>query len=368
MKIAITGSRGFIGKNLLLRLNEYSNSVKIVQIFHTDSNVELQDKIKNVDLIFHTAGVNRPQHSSELNEGNEDFTALLVNSIKKNNTQKPRVVFLSSIQAELDNEYGVSKKKAEKVLLAANNFITPIIYRLPNVFGKWCKPFYNSVVATFCHQIVNNLPVTIHDKNKVITLLYIDDLIDVLLSHLSGDQLIAQDFLPTYKISLNDLHIKLSRFYTMRKDSFVSQVGQGLDRALYSTLTSYLETSQFSYQLDSHSDARGKFVEFLKTENSGQVSFFTSGPGVTRGQHYHHTKTEKFLVVSGKACFRFSHLISEEYFEIKVSSEIPTVVQTIPGWTHDVINIGDHELICIIWANEIFDKSKPDTIFKKVKV
>lgn len=284
------------------------------------------------------------------------------------------IVYTSSIQAERDNDYGVSKLEAEQALKSlANETGNPVyLYRLPNVFGKWAKPNYNSAVATFCHNIARDLPIEIHDPQAEIRLAYVDDVVESFIRLLSNDS--AQqpspiqfvDIEPEYTISVGQLAHQLNTFKQSRNTLISEPVGTGLVRALYSTYLSYLPASDFSYTVPQYGDERGVFVEMLKTPNAGQFSFFTAHPGITRGGHYHHTKTEKFLVIKGKASFKFRHMQSGEFYEIVTSAEKSEIVETVPGWTHDVTNIGDDELICMLWANEIFDRDKPDTFTSAV--
>ena len=237
------------------------------------------------------------------------------------------------------------------------------IYRLPNVFGKWARPNYNSAVATFCHNIARDLPVQINDPDAMVNLVYVDDVIASFLRVLEGEAQ-STPFVgvePVYQITVGELASQLYRFKATRDNLITERVGSGLVRALYSTYVSYLPPESFTYTVPQHGDERGVFVEMLKTPDAGQFSFFTAHPGVTRGGHYHHSKTEKFLVIKGQACFRFRHMISGEFYELHTSGARPEIVETVPGWTHDITNIGEDELVCMLWANEIFDRDSPDT-------
>jgi len=242
------------------------------------------------------------------------------------------------------------------------------LYRLPNVFGKWCKPNYNSAVATFCNNIANDLPIQINDPAALIRLVYIDDVLDGFMRLLDERPAgVARcEVSPEYSISVGELAAQIGQFKAGRESMVIEAVGTGLTRALYATYLSYLRPETFSYTLPVHADLRGRFVEMLKTRDSGQFSFFTAHPGITRGGHYHHTKNEKFLVIQGRARFGFRHVITGETYEILTDGEMPQVVETVPGWSHDIENIGSNEMIVMLWANEIFDRNHPDTITHKV--
>ena len=369
MRILVTGSNGFIGKNLVMHLKE-RDDIEVI-CFNKDSPIdELSDAIKDVNYIFHLAGINRPKNASEFKIGNIDFTKVLVKKLEEAGSQAT-IIYTSSIQANLDNDYGASKKEAESILLKLNNESkTQVgIYRLPNVFGKWAKPNYNSAVATFCFNIANDLPIQINDPQNIIKLIYIDDLIEQFLKIIDEDIQLSSfiNLEKTYKISVGDLGKQLYKFKDSRANLISEEVGQGLTRALYSTYLSYFPKNNFSYPVPQHKDERGVFVEMLKTSTSGQFSFFTAHPGITRGEHYHHTKTEKFLVIKGYASFNFRHMISGDYHEILIDGEKSEIVETVPGWTHNIKNIGDTELVVMLWANEIFDRDKPDTYANLVK-
>lgn len=369
MKVLITGADGFIGKNLSVHLSEMKN-IEILTFTKKNNLENLSLLVQEADFIFHLAGVNRPVHESEFMEGNLNLTLALCNAIAKSKRKIP-ILYSSSIQAENNSTYGSSKKAAEDSLIQfAQSYGNSIaIYRLPNVFGKWAKPNYNSVVATFCHNIANDLPITINDSEAKIELVYIDDVIssfvDVLDNHVSESGFIV--ITPTYHVALGDLAIQLEKFRDSRSNLITEEVGTDFVRALYSTYVSYLQPKSFSYTVPRYGDDRGVFVEMLKTPNAGQFSFFTAHPGITRGGHYHHSKTEKFLVIKGKALFRFKHILSDEYYELTTSGESPEIVETVPGWTHDVTNIGNDELIVMLWANEIFDRVHPDTYMMKIE-
>ena len=367
MKVLVTGSDGFIGKNLLVKLAE--NSIEFVCFTRRQSTDELANLLKDIDLVFHLAGVNRPSDPVEFKKQNYYLTSALCDAIHKTG-RSISVVFASSIQANLDNAYGVSKKLAEEALIRLNDSTKASVYfyRLPNVFGKWAKPNYNSVVATFCHNIAYNIPIRIDDAGRIVPLLYIDDLIssfmNLLSNPLSGVSRLSIE--PEYSISVGDLADKIKAFHSSREHLVTEYVGNGLTRALYATYLSYLRPEQFAYEVPAYEDSRGRFVEMLKTKDSGQFSFFTAHPGITRGGHYHHTKSEKFLVLQGSARFGFRNIVTNELYELKVDESASRIVETIPGWTHDITNIGENELIVMLWASEAFDRARPDTIANTV--
>jgi UDP-2-acetamido-2,6-beta-L-arabino-hexul-4-ose reductase len=370
MRVLITGANGFVGRNLVAHLSERKD-VEVVTFNRADDIAILPELVSSVDFVFHLAGVNRPQVETEFTTGNTDLTLALCDAIRASGTPVP-VLYTSSIQAQLDNPYGVSKFLAEQALLSLKDELGSKIYlfRLPNVFGKWARPNYNSAVATFCHNIVNGLPIKINDPDALITLVYIDDVIAKFIAALDL-QVVADSFVevePCYSISVGSLANQLEAFAKSRVNLVTPPVGEGLVRALYSTYVSYFSAQQFTYEVPKHEDPRGVFVEMLKTSDSGQFSYFTAHPGVTRGGHYHHSKTEKFLVIKGKACFRFRHVVSGEFYELVTCGEKPVIVETVPGWTHDITNIGDDELIVMLWANEIFDRLHPDTYARPVGV
>jgi UDP-2-acetamido-2,6-beta-L-arabino-hexul-4-ose reductase len=367
MQILITGSKGFIGKNLCLHLQEAGHEV--LQIDRSSSSADLQNLAEKCEFIFHLAGVNRPESTDDFHPGNAGFTQDLC-SILINSGKSIPIVYTSSTQAVLDNPYGSSKLVAEKFINSYSHSTGAkiFIYRLPNVFGKWCKPNYNSVVATFCHNIACGLPIIIHDPITPLKLVYIDDVIDNFIDLLdnttaeSGFKKIS----PVYETTVGEVASYIQAFKDSRNTLITEKVGTGLIRALYSTYISYLPTESFSYKVPKYGDTRGVFVEMLKTTDAGQFSFFTAHPGITRGEHYHHTKTEKFLVIKGKAHFGFRNIDTNETHEMVTNGDAPEIVETVPGWTHNITNIGDEEMIVMLWANEIFDRARPDTIAHKV--
>jgi UDP-2-acetamido-2,6-beta-L-arabino-hexul-4-ose reductase len=363
MRILVTGSQGFVGKNLLSRLRSLKD-FEVITFNRGDDDLLLEGAIKKADHIIHLAGENRPKQEREFLNGNIALTKKICNLLNKHDLKTP-ILFTSSKKAGDESLYGKSKLAAEDLIrLHVKKLNSPaIIYRLPGVFGKWCKPNYNSVVATFCHNIAQNIPINIHDTKTTLNLVYIDDVIsDILRSIISPPtDLEYRSINPEYGISLGELAEKIYMFNKSRNNLEIKTIGSGLNHALYSTFISYLPKEKFTYSIPYYQDDRGTFIEMLKTEGCGQVSLFTANPGISRGKHYHDTKTEKFLVVKGSAKFRFENIQNKEYYEVDVCSSRPTIVQTIPGWAHEIINTGSDELIAIIWANEIFDQFHPDT-------
>jgi UDP-2-acetamido-2,6-beta-L-arabino-hexul-4-ose reductase len=289
---------------------------------------------------------------------------MLLNALRALGRKVP-VVLSSSIQAERDNAYGQSKLGGEQVLLELQQQQGNPVYvcRLANVFGKWSRPNYNSAVATFCYNTANDLPIQIHDENALIRLVYVDDVVESFWNVIQGTQKVEQTFViePEYQISVGELAKTLAGFKHSRETLITDRVGTGLTRALYSTYLSFLKPEQFDYSVPKYGDQRGVFVEMLKTPDAGQFSYFTAHPGITRGGHYHHTNTEKFLVIKGQALFKFRHVVTGEFYELETTGDEPRIVETVPGWTHDITNIGNEEMVVMLWANEIFDREKPDT-------
>jgi UDP-2-acetamido-2,6-beta-L-arabino-hexul-4-ose reductase len=368
MKVLVTGARGFIARNLMVHLRERAD-IEILTFVRGDPVSALAEKAAQADFVFHLAGVNRPDNEQEFEQGNADLTRALCDAVRASGRKIP-IVFSSSNQVGRDNPYGRSKHQAEDALreLSAATGTPAYIYRLSHVFGKWCRPNYNSVIATFCHNIARDLPIRVDDPNAVIHPVYVDDVAKAFLDVMDGKSGPGGDcqVQPVYQITLGELEQQLRAFKASRESLVTERVGTGLTRALYSTYITYLEPQQFAYPLVKHGDQRGVFVEMLKTQDSGQFSYFTAHPGITRGGHYHHTKTEKFLVIKGKARFKFLNLDTGATHEYCTSAENPEVVETIPGWSHDITNIGEEEMIVMLWANEIFDRQKPDTISHKV--
>jgi UDP-2-acetamido-2,6-beta-L-arabino-hexul-4-ose reductase len=370
MKVLVTGANGFIGRNLIQHLSERKD-VSVIPFSHSQSLLELNSAVEEADFVVHLAGVNRPKEPVEFNTGNLGFTAQLCAAMKENSLSHGRpkaVIFASSIQAEQDNDYGRSKRAAEEALkdLELQTGIPVHIFRLANVFGKWSRPNYNSVVATFCYNLQQGLPLQINKADAALRLVYVDDVIEAFLniisnSHSSDALSVSTIIKNEYETTVGEVATILGAFANGREAMQIEDVGQGLKRALYATFMSHLPTARFGYSIPSHADHRGTFSEMLKTQASGQFSFFTAHPGVTRGGHYHHTKCEKFLVLRGKARFRFRHTQSAEEHDLVTEGTNPFVVDTVPGWTHDITNIGDDEMIVMLWASEQFDRLNPDT-------
>ena len=368
MKILVTGADGFIGKNLCVSLAEQAG-FEVLPVVRATDPAALESKVAQADAVIHLAGVNRPQDPAEFAAGNADFTARLCQALLATGRPIP-VAFASSIQADRDNPYGLSKRAAEDHLrrYAEASGAPVALYRLANVFGKWSRPDYNSAVATFCHNIARGLPIQVNDAAAPLRLVYIDDVVAELLRFLAdpGTGVGLRQAGPVYATTVGELARQIEAFKDVRTSLVTERVGTGLVRALYATYVSFLPPQAFSYGVPKYGDARGVFVEMLKTPDCGQFSFFTAHPGITRGGHYHHTKTEKFLVIKGVARYRFRHLVTDEVFELDSTGDEPLVVETIPGWAHDITNIGDDELVVMLWANEIFDRQNPDTIASPV--
>jgi UDP-2-acetamido-2,6-beta-L-arabino-hexul-4-ose reductase len=397
MKVLITGADGFIGKNLQLHLAE-CKEVQVVCFTRGHDLAQLPTLLQGVDFVFHLAGINRPQDPAEFVSGNVDLTQALckaVTSIALTTGKKVPVIYTSSTQADRDNAYGASKLGAENALFALQreHGLPVHVFRLPNVFGKWCKPNYNSAVATFCHNIARGLPIQVNDPAAPVTLVYVDDVVESFVQlmddsrhceeerrgnpgsldcraslAMTGEILamteVEQGFAtvaPQYTTTVGELARQIQAFKDSRTTLMTERVGTGLVRALYATYVSYLPVESFTYSVQQHGDPRGVFVEMLKTPDAGQFSYFTAHPGITRGGHYHHSKTEKFLVIKGQARFKFRHMQTGQVHELLTSGEKAEIVETVPGWTHDITNVGTDEMVVMLWANEVFDREKPDT-------
>jgi UDP-2-acetamido-2,6-beta-L-arabino-hexul-4-ose reductase len=371
-RVLITGANGFIGKNLQLHLQERTGTT-VSTLLRGDSLERLPALLAQADAVVHLAGENRPADEAAFAQVNTGLTAALceaiANEIQSTGRHIP-LVLASSTQALRDNPYGRSKLAAEDAVRAlADATGNPCaVFRLPGVFGKWCKPHYNSVVATFCHQIARGLPIVVNDAAAALQLVYIDDVVSAMVEALqtATPGCVQAQVDPLYATTLGELAAQIQAFGDCRSALMSERVGTGLTRALYATYVSYLPVDKFSYPLPQHTDPRGVFVEMLKTPDSGQFSYFTAHPGVTRGGHYHHSKTEKFLVIQGEALFRFRHMLTNERFELHTSGTQAQVVDTIPGWAHDITNVGSTDMVVMLWANENFDRNKPDTVASKV--
>ncbi len=370
--ILITGAKGFIGKNLVAELKNRGFEELLLFDIDTDPAL-LAQYAARAAFVFHLAGVNRPKDPAEFYAGNRGFTEHLLGLLAAAGNACG-VAVTSSTQAELDNDYGHSKREAEELVFAHRDATgAPVyVFRLPGVFGKWCRPNYNSVVATFCHNAANGLPLQVRDPAYALPLVYVDDVVRCLIDTMDG--LAAADrsvrpicrVQPVYETTLGFLAETITSFAENRTKLAVADMADPLTGALYSTWLSYLPTDAFSYPLKMNCDARGSFTEFLRTSNAGQVSVNISRPGIVKGNHWHHSKNEKFLVVSGRGVIRFRRLDSDEVIEYHVSGEKLEVVDIPTGYTHNIENLGDTDMVTVMWANEPFDPRKPDTWFLPV--
>lgn len=370
MKVLVTGAKGFIGKNLVSTLDR-EDKYEIICIDRENSKEELEKGVLNSDFIVHLAGINRPKNEEEFFEGNTGLTEEIIEILKKNN-KNTSILITSSIQADLDNAYGQSKKGAEEALnkYMADTKGNVFIFRLPNVFGKWCRPNYNSAIATFCHNIARGEEVWISDPSKEMTLVYIDDVVRNIKNVIDNEK----TYIPGYqnvdiehKETLGEIVDLINSFKESRKSLMIPNMENELTKKLYSTYLSYLPENDFSYPLKMNVDNRGSFTEFIKSKDRGQVSVNISKPGITKGNHWHDTKNEKFLVVSGEGVIRFRKVDSEEIIEYKVSEEKLEVIDIPVGYTHSIINTGERDMVTIMWVNEIFNPEKPDTIYLEVE-
>ena len=372
MKILVTGANGFIGKNLIAEFSkkEYQDRYEVLS-FDLDTEPHLLDEyVKKCEFVIHLAGVNRPQDVNEYMNGNYGFTTTLLNKLEACNNKAP-ILITSSIQAVLDNHYGLSKKAAEDYVIeyGKRNNIKTLVYRLPNVFGKWCKPNYNSVIATFCYNIANQQEITINDENKLLSLVYVDDVIQEFFKALDFKENRNEDFCyvePVYKKTLGEIANLIYSFKDTRCNLKIPDMSNLFVKKLYSTYLSYLPNNSFSYILKMNCDNRGSFTEMIRTQSNGQVSINISKPGIVKGNHWHHTKNEKFLVVSGKGVIRFRNIFSDKIIEYFVSGDKLEVVDVPCGYTHNIENLGETDMVTIMWCNECFDPENPDTIFLEV--
>ena len=372
MYVLVTGSKGFVGRNLCAVLRSMEG-VEVLEFDCDNSLLELEGMLGKAEVIFHLAGVNRPINEDEFRTGNAGLTEEIC-SILERLEQRPKIILASSIQAELDNPYGMSKLQAEQALkkLSENTGARSVVYRFKNLFGKWCRPDYNSVTATFCYNIAHGLPVTISDPDRSIELTYIDDVVAELVGEISlveGEQESGFAFgseLTAYCITLGELAALINSFRESRETLVLPGFNNVFVRTLYATYLSYLEGEDFAYPLKIRSDERGCLAEMMKSSAFGQIFVSRTKPGVTRGNHFHHTKTEKFMVVEGNAMIRFRRIDSAEVIEHQVSGKEFTVVDIPPGYTHHITNIGQGELVTLFWASEIFNPNRADTYFLKV--
>lgn len=381
MNILVTGAKGFIGKNLVAWLHNIKEGKDKTFPLGTDLNIweydidsapeKLDEYCREADFVFHLAGVNRPKEQSEYMAGNFGFTSTLLDTLKKYANKSP-IVLSSSIQAALDNPYGLSKKAGEDLLFGYEKETgAPVfVYRFPNVFGKWCRPNYNSAVATFCHNIAHDLPITVNDPGVVMNLVYIDDVVTELICALLGKANKKNDgfcYVPVvYTITLGEIVDLIYSFKKSRDERSIPNMADTFTKKLYATYLSYLPTDQFSYPLKMNVDQRGSFTEIIRTADRGQFSVNISKPGITKGNHWHNTKNEKFLVVSGRGVIRFRKVDSNEVISYYVSGDKLEVVDIPVGYTHNIENLGDTDMVTFMWANECFDPNKPDTFYEEV--
>ena len=399
MNILITGAAGFVGKNLTAALQAIKDGkdrthpgLEIGNLYLYDINSSaqlLEEACRDADFVFNLAGVNRPQNQEEFMQGNFGFASTLLDTLKKYHNTCP-VMISSSIQAtcigRYDNEYGRSKKAGEELIFAygEETGAKVLVYRFPNLFGKWCRPNYNSAVATFCNNIANDLPITVNDPAVQLELLYIDDLVDEMVAALEGKEHHCEfDGIETrltengrycaapisHKVTLGEIVDLLDAFKNQPQTLVMPQIPNGsFAKKLYSTYLSYLPKEKVSFPLKMNVDARGSFTELLRTENCGQFSVNISKPGITKGQHWHHTKWEFFIVVSGKGLIQMRKIGTDEVLNFEVSGEKIEAVHMLPGYTHNIINLSDtQDLVTVMWANELFDPNKPDTFFEVVE-
>lgn len=382
MKILVTGAKGFVGQNLVSQLHNiqagkaqnYGIAGEALTVFEYDVDstpAELDDYCRQADFVLNLAGVNRPKDQAEFMKGNFGFASTLLDTLKKYGNTCP-VMISSSIQAALDNPYGESKRAGEQLMFdyAKETGAKVLVYRFPNVFGKWCRPNYNSAVATFCNNIAHDLPITVNDPSVVMNLVYIDDVVDELIAALSGNEHRNGDYCEvpvTHTITLGGIVDLLYSFKEMPLNLNVPNLEDAFAKKLYSTYLSYLPKEKFAYPLKMNVDERGSFTEIIRTASCGQFSVNISKPGITKGQHWHHTKNEKFVVVSGHGLIQLRKIGTEEVVEFEVSGDKIEVVEMIPGYTHNIINLSETEdLVTFMWCNECFDPNRPDTYFEKV--
>ena len=381
MNILVTGAKGFVGRNLVSQLhNIQSGKAKNygvfsdMQVFEYDVDsdpCELDVYCKRADFVFNLAGVNRPKDQAEFMQGNFGFASALLDTLKKYNNSCP-VMISSSTQAALDNPYGESKRAGENLLFdyARETGARVLVYRFPNVFGKWCRPNYNSAVATFCNNIAHNLPIQVNDPSVMLHLVYVDDVVDELIAALSGNEHREGDYCVVpivHTVTLGKIVDLLYSFREMSGNLQVPDLGDPFTKKLYSTYLSYFPKDKFSYPLKMNVDSRGSFTEIIRTPDRGQFSVNISKPGITKGQHWHHTKNEKFVVVSGHGLIQLRKIGTDEVLNYEVNGDKIEVVEMIPGYTHNIINLSDTEdLVTFMWCNECFDPVRPDTFFEEV--
>lgn len=368
--ILITGANGFVGKNLKITLTQ-RNDLKVTCYDTNNDPATLPSLLLEADFIFHLAGVNRPQNIEEFATGNTGLTQIVISILKEHGKKTPLLI-TSSTQAAQDNPYGISKREAEEAVFDYGQSTgAPVhVFRLPNVFGKWCRPNYNSAVATFCHNIAHDLPIQINDPAATMNLVYIDDVVSEFIATMDGKPHKMEAFcqVPTvHTITLGKIADLISSFKESRSSRTIPDMSDPFTKKLYSTYLSYLPKDQFSYPLKMNVDDRGSFTEFIKTPDRGQVSVNISKPGITKGNHWHHTKNEKFLVVNGQGVIKFRKIGSEEILEYHVSGDKLEVVDIPTGYTHNITNIGKTDMVTVMWCNEMFDPERPDTFFESVE-
>ena len=372
MNILITGINGFLGKNLAVRLNE-NDDYKISGITRDTSIIETKKKVSDADLIFHLAGENRSNNNQDFVNNNHLLTKLICQCLSEEKKNIP-VIYSSSVQARNSGIYGETKKLAEDELikLQKDNHNNVFIIRLPGIFGKWSKPNYNSVVSTFCFQAANGEKLEVHERAEPLLLAHVDDVVDefiLILESLINKKHIPSGILPfkkTHSITVQELAEKIKCFSKKRESSFLEKISDGFDKALYSTYVTYLPKKKYLYPIEKNTDDRGVFTEFLKSDHFGQISFFTINPDCVRGMHYHHVKVEKFLVIQGIGEFVYEDILTNEKDTFIISADDSNVLETIPGVSHSIKNIGEEKLIVLAYANEVFDKLNPDTYYFEI--
>lgn len=381
MNILVTGAKGFVGRNLVSQLcnvrdakarcYDLAPDLEILEYDLGNTPAELDDYCRRADFVFNLAGVNRPQDPADFMRGNFGFASDLLAALERHGNRCP-VMLSSSTQAALDNPYGQSKRAGEQLFFdyARRTGAPVLVYRFPNLFGKWCRPNYNSVVATFCHNTANGLPLRVDDPSKELPLCYIDDVVDELIGALTGGEHREGDYctVPTvHRVTLGRIAELLASFRTMPTTLDVPDTGDAFARKLYATYLTYLPAEEFAYALTPHADERGSFTELLRTARGGQVSVNVSKPGVVKGRHWHHTKVERFIVVAGHGLVRQRRVGTQEVAEREVWGSRPEVVETIPGWTHELVNLSPaDDMVTVIWCNECFDPARPDTYAEPV--
>lgn len=368
--ILVTGSGGFLGSNLTQVLST-RDDIRVMEYEVHDSRENLDEALRVADVVVHLAGVNRPKGSDEYMTGNVEFTQSICDTLRAAH-RNPQIIMSSSIQAELDNPYGISKRLAEEELnkFADETGAEVVVFRFKNMFGKWSRPNYNSVVATFCYNQLHGLPLIVHDREKELDLVYVDDVVDAVVREIDNDCFTPgfrfADEMPSFRAKLGHLADKIMRFGHIREDGILPDLEDRFTKCLYSTYLSYLDGPDMAYALDQKTDPRGSLAEFIKSPHVGQIFISRTKPGITRGNHYHHSKVEKFMVVEGSALIRLRCVASGEVVEHQVSGKEFRVVDIPPGYTHSIKNVGDSEMVVIFWANEVFDPRRPDTFFCEV--